>query len=60
MDIEQFRQYEEDFNGLCLACKSWHFGEVEGDAENYPCEYCGENKVMGMHWLLFTNKLEVV
>jgi predicted RNA-binding Zn-ribbon protein involved in translation (DUF1610 family) len=60
MTQAQFRDYEENFNGVCTSCGAEHFGGVEGDAENYPCEYCGENAVMGMHWLLFTDKINLL
>jgi hypothetical protein len=55
----QFRQWENDFNGICLSCHGEHYGGIEGDAENYECDFCGENKVMGMHWLLFGGHIEV-
>jgi len=33
-----------DNPGFCTECGAEHF-ECEPDAENYPCEECGENKV---------------
>jgi hypothetical protein len=32
--------------GFCLACGE-DASYIEPDAENYPCEICGENQVFG-------------
>ena len=37
--------------GFCLACGEERDG-CEPDAENYPCEACGEHKVMGASELM--------
>ena len=36
----------EDYCGVCLECGE-EAGGVEPDAENYKCECCGVNAVMG-------------
>jgi len=59
MTIEQFEQFSNDFNGICLECDTVHFGGVEGDAEKYPCDFCDADAVMGMHWLLFEGKIKI-
>ena len=59
LTVREYEQHAKDFNGICLKCKSWKFGGVEGDAENYECEDCGENKVMGMLNLLVSENIEI-
>lgn len=56
----EYDHYSDQFNGKCLACDAWHFGGIEGDAEGYECDYCGESQVMGMLNLLFEGKIDVV
>ena len=34
-------------DGVCLACGKLTEGGVEPDASEYPCEHCGEHKVVG-------------
>jgi len=36
--------FESVVEGICTACGE-EAGDVEPDAENYPCEWCGENAV---------------
>lgn len=57
------KAYEEEIsdgtNGCCLACEEFVFGGIEPDAENYPCESCGENQVFGLEQLLIMGILEI-
>ncbi len=48
MDIRDIMDaIEEDDNiGFCLACEEEH-QDVEPDARNYECEYCGAMQVFG-------------
>ena len=47
----------EGTNGACIACGEIHYGGVEPDARNYPCDSCGENQVFGMKELLIMGKI---
>ena len=44
---EEFLEHQDSFDGICANCQEWSCGGVEGDAENYKCESCGNNSVMG-------------
>jgi hypothetical protein len=33
--------------GWCTTCQAFTRGNTEPDAENYPCEVCGEDSVFG-------------
>ncbi len=58
--IEQLKQLDRDYSGVCLACGEISQGDTEPDAENYNCELCGENKVMGSHWLPYSDRVELI
>lgn len=53
ISLEDYEYMREDYIGKCLAC-----GEerecTEPDAENYPCEACGKNQVVGADHFLFS------
>lgn len=49
--LEEYELLQEENLGMCIAC-GYQQGAVEPDAENYECEDCGENKVMGVDNLL--------
>lgn len=52
LSIEDYREMEDNMEGVCLSCGA--FRECcEPDAENYPCDECGENKVAGAMTALF-------
>lgn len=42
---------DNQYLGLCLSCKATK-ESCEPDADNYPCDECGEKKVKGSHWLI--------
>lgn len=58
--IEQLKQLDDDYSGVCLACGEISHGSTEPDAENYHCEFCTENKVMGSHWLPYSERVELI
>lgn len=58
--IEQLKELDDNYSGVCLACGEIAHGDTEPDAENYHCELCGKNKVMGSHWLPYSDKVELV
>lgn len=41
----------DDYSGYCIYCGS-HRGNCEPDAERYPCESCGWDKVYGAEQIL--------
>ena len=47
MTADEYQQAENDHMGFCLACGEEAYG-VEGDAEGYECEECGEAQVQGI------------
>ena len=55
---EEYQTHVEDNDGLCLACGEWTFGGCEPDAENYSCEACGKNKVIGAENALIMGAIE--
>jgi DNA-directed RNA polymerase subunit RPC12/RpoP len=55
--ISKLKELEDSHSGVCLSCGATRYGMTEPDAENYECEECGERKVMGPHWLLFTGRV---
>lgn len=46
LDAAKREMFGTDNPGFCLDCGMEHDG-CEPDARGYPCESCGENKVMG-------------
>lgn len=47
-DGDYFAVVEDNYGeGICTNCGELR-SECEPDAENYPCESCGENKVVGL------------
>ena len=52
LDMTLIKELEETQSGICQACGETRHGLTEPDAENYPCEACGKNKVLGPHWIL--------
>ncbi len=55
---EEFRDGNEECNGICLACGEIQFGGVEPDGRNYKCESCGEMEVHGLEEALLIGRLE--
>lgn len=45
--MEEFRDHSNSMDGICLACGEWSEGGCEPDARGYPCDSCGEDRVMG-------------
>jgi predicted RNA-binding Zn-ribbon protein involved in translation (DUF1610 family) len=48
MSEADFRMHRNDYNGICESCGAVRWGETEPDAEEYPCEECGEDTVTGI------------
>lgn len=54
----RYLQLLDENIGLCKACGEER-DSVEPDAEEYPCEACGESEVYGAEQLLLTGGLEL-
>ena len=52
MSIEDYQSGVEESNGVCLSCGSIKFGGCEPDAEDYACDECDSNAVMGFEFAL--------
>lgn len=57
---EEFVEAEECSNGICSACGEWRYGDTEPDAEDYECDSCGKNKVVGMMNAMIDGLIEIV
>ncbi len=57
---EEYRECEEGSNGICSACGEFRYGDTEPDAEDYPCDSCGKNKVVGMMNAMIDGLIEIV
>lgn len=54
---EEFADHTDAHDGICLECGEWQEG-VEPDAEDYTCDACGEDKVVGAEQALLLGKLQ--
>lgn len=59
MTEEEYTSHTEMDEGMCLEC-----GEIQGccepDAENYECESCEAEAVMGFEQMLVEGKIEFI
>ncbi len=46
LSIDFYTDMENNMEGVCTSCGAIR-GCCEGDAEDYPCDECGENTVIG-------------
>jgi hypothetical protein len=44
---DEYRDHVANNDGICAECGEWTCGGVEPDAEEYPCDACEANAVMG-------------
>ena len=54
----EYLEATESYTGWCPLCKEFTTGSVEPDAQNYKCEMCGENSVMGAEEALMAGEIE--
>lgn len=48
-----YREHRETYIGYCRVCEDWTTDCVEPDAEDYECECCGNDSVIGAdNWLM--------
>lgn len=59
MSVSEYQDHCDENNGICLVCGAIRYGDTEPDAEEYPCEECGEDKVSGMENCLIDGSVEV-
>lgn len=56
----KFEQHVRDNDGYCVKCKKvTTYGEVEPDAEEYTCDKCGEEAVLGMESAMMLDYIEI-
>jgi len=48
MNEEKVRMHQDEMDGFCIDCGEITHGGVEPDAIGRKCEFCGEEKVVGM------------
>jgi len=60
MTEDEFNELREGDSGICLNCGEVRYGGTEPDAENYPCEECGKNKVQGVEMAIVCGNIEIV
>ena len=54
---DTYRNYQNEYNGICVRCGYTRWGETEPDARNYPCEECETNNVYGIDELLVMGQI---
>lgn len=60
LSMEDYLELSDSSGGVCLACSELIFGGIEPDAENYSCEYCGEDQVQGIENALIEGNVDVM
>lgn len=60
MTADEYQEHVDSYDGVCTACGEFRYGETEGDAENYPCDACGENAVEGIENALIAGHIEFI
>lgn len=53
-----YEEYRESGSGLCDACGAVRDGFTEPDAENYPCDSCGQSEVQGIENLMIESRIK--
>lgn len=59
MTEDEYQQHVDEYDGLCLSCGEVRYGSTEGDAEGYPCDSCGEEKVIGIENAMISGRIEI-
>ena len=60
MSEAEYRDHCESYDGYCKKCDDvGRFGDTEPDAENYPCEECGQHACMGIEQALLMGLIEI-
>jgi hypothetical protein len=56
---KKFDQHVKDHAGYCLKCKKVTTYDVEPDAEEYQCDVCSEETVLGIEGALLLDYIEI-
>lgn len=56
---EELQGHIDGYDGFCLSCEQWTVGGVEPDADQYHCDLCGEDAVMGAEEAMLTENIEL-
>jgi hypothetical protein len=57
LSIDDYQEMDYCSQGVCKACGAIN-GDCEPDAEDYPCDDCGENQVVGAQNALIEGMFE--
>lgn len=60
MDEEEYWEHLNDYYVICKVCGEIKYRGCEPDAEDYPCEECGNNAVVGMEMALIWELIHTV
>jgi hypothetical protein len=60
ISADDYIELNECYGGICLACGEYKWDGCEPDAENYECEECGKNEVMGIENALIQMRINMV
>lgn len=56
---ETYEKMCDDYMGWCVECEDFTTSMVELDAEDYPCDVCGNNMVWGAEQALLMGYFEI-
>lgn len=59
ISMEEYEEHRENYDGVCLNCEEFTSGGVEPDAENYHCEMCDEDYVIGIESAFMQGDIEL-
>lgn len=57
--MDEFEEMCESYMGFCTSCQEFTRDSTAPDAENYMCDECGKNTVIGAEQAMLTGKIEV-
>ena len=60
MTEDEYKEHQEGYDGICLNCASFRYGDTEPDAEEYHCEFCESDEVQGIENALISGNIEIV
>ena len=48
ISVHSYKNHREQYDGICISCGKWKYGDTEPDAEDYRCDECGKDAVSGV------------
>lgn len=60
MTEDEYQEHCDSDDGVCTNCGEIRYSNTEPDAENYPCDSCGEDAVQGIENALIDGTIEIV